>query len=223
MSDTGKVRRYHCNECGSETNHDLLHKHVSTWSETIDERHEINGGESHKLVRCCGCEFVHLVVESWFSEVDEITVRHYPPLVSREKPAWIARLDDIFEGNEATREIADFLNEIYSALQNNSRRLALMGIRALLERMMVEKVGDTGRIGENVKKFVEQGYVAPQMEETFRAVLIEGGHAAMHRGYKPGPVELNTYMDLTEWLVASVYVHPSQSAVVRNRIPKRGS
>ncbi|HEV2900666.1 MAG TPA: hypothetical protein VGX71_23060, partial [Pseudaminobacter sp.] len=65
------------------------------------------------------------------------------------------------------------------------------------------------------------GYVPPKSHQLFRQTLIEGGHAAMHRGWKPSTHELETMMDLAEWLVASIYVHPQQAASVQANIPLR--
>ncbi|SHL40013.1 hypothetical protein SAMN05216428_102279 [Nitrosospira sp. Nsp11] len=44
--------------------------------------------------------------------------------------------------------VEEFLNEIYVALQNNLPRLATMGVRALLEKIMISKVGDQGTFWE---------------------------------------------------------------------------
>jgi Domain of unknown function (DUF4145) len=94
--------------------------------------------------------------------------------------------------------IEKLLKEIYSALHNDSLSLAAMGIRALLEHIMIEQVGDNGSIGENIKRFIGAGHIAPKSEQIFRAQLIEAGHAAMHRDYVPTKSELETLLDLTE-------------------------
>jgi hypothetical protein len=65
-----------------------------------------------------------------------------------------------------------------------------MGIRSLLETVMIEKVGDSGTIGTNVTKFIAEGYIAPKHEGIFR-LQIEAGHAGMHRKYRAGPGNLH--------------------------------
>jgi hypothetical protein len=47
-------------------------------------------------------------------------------------------------------EIADLLTEIYAAVNGGQHRLAAMGIRALLERVMINKVGDQGTFRGNL-------------------------------------------------------------------------
>ena len=99
--------------------------------------------------------------------------------------------------------IEQWLKEIYSAVQNDSRRLAVMGIRSLLETVMIEKVGDSGSIGTNVKNFIAEGYIAQKNEETFR-LQVEAGHAGMHRNYVPTKEELDVLLNITESLIETV-------------------
>jgi hypothetical protein len=82
-----------------------------------------------------------------------------------------------------------------------------MGIRALLESVMVEQGGDSGQIGKNVDKFLAEGHVASRNHETFRFQLIEAGHAAMHRGYVPSKEDIGVLLSITESLIESIYVH----------------
>jgi hypothetical protein len=45
---------------------------------------------------------------------------------------------------DGTEKFYSLLEEIYIATQNNLPRLAIMGIRALLEHIMIDKVTDQG-------------------------------------------------------------------------------
>jgi hypothetical protein len=47
----------------------------------------------------------------------------------------------------------DFLREIYTALRNSALSLTTIGIRALLERVMVDKTGDHGLLIKNLDQF----------------------------------------------------------------------
>src|SRR5690606_7633566 len=107
--------------------------------------------------------------------------------------------------------------------QNDSRRLAVMGIRAALEVVMIDKVDDQGTIGKNVAAFLKAGYVPPVSHDLFRSTLIEAGHAAMHRSYQPTQEHLEVLLDLTESLIATIYVHPNSAAKVQAKLPKRPS
>ena len=103
------------------------------------------------------------------------------------------------------------MTEIYSALQNDSHALAAMGIRALIEHVMVEKVRDEGTIGGNINKFIEAGYIAPKSQELFRGFLIESGHAAMHRAYFPKASDILAMLDIAESIIETIYVHPRRA------------
>ena len=87
---------------------------------------------------------------------------------------------------------------------------------------MIDRIGDDrGRIGANVDEFLAQGYVADRWKEIFRDVMIEAGHAAIHRRYRPTKDQLQALMDLTEWLVASIYIHPEKAKEVKAKLPSR--
>jgi hypothetical protein len=93
------------------------------------------------------CETIHLKHDSTFSEDTEldgssiVTTNYYPPSTSRRTPTWLGSKNSPFWYGDTV--IEQWLKEIYSAVQNDSRRLAVMGIRSLLETVMIEKVGET--------------------------------------------------------------------------------
>ena len=144
MPDT----KAHCNECGGNRDHRMLHQEVTTWE---DEQHPISGGDRYETLKCCGCGEIKLRHTSWFSENDKPTVNYFPPAIFRKPPRWLLTLwlelksDDVF--------VEALLKEIYAALQNASPRLAAMGVRALLERIMVTQVGDQGTFEKNLSEF----------------------------------------------------------------------
>jgi hypothetical protein len=217
-----KSVKAHCNLCVRLTNHLVLHKDRTTWDDG-DAQHPISGGDEYLLIRCAGCDTVHLQHDSWFSEDwDEdgptVTTVYYPPAVSRRRPSWLKDPEGPFYFGGT--EIEKLLEEIYSALQNDSRRLAAMGIRALLELVMIEQVGDSGQIGKNVDRFLEQGFVSNKNQQMFRFQLIEAGHAAMHRQYVPEKSDIEVLMQITESLIETIYVHPAKAKRL-GKIPAR--
>ncbi len=118
-------------------------------------------------------------------------------------------------------EIRELRQEVYVALQNGSYRLCALGARALLEQIMVAKVGDAGSLGSNIAAFLAGGYVAQQEHEAFRGKVIELGNAAMHRGYTPGLADIHTLLDITEALIATIYVHPRRVIQMAQDMPPR--
>jgi hypothetical protein len=222
VTDSKQIKA-HCNACVGITNHVVIHRHTKAWNDDIDEQHPVSGGDEYLLMQCAGCDAVHLQHDNWFSEHwDEngaiIDTVYYPPAISRRRPSWLKDPQGPFYFGGT--EIEKLLEEIYSALQNDSRRLAAMGIRALLELIMIQQVGDGGQIGKNVDKFLEQGFVAKINQDTFRFQLIEAGHAAMHRQYVPERVDIEVLMQITESLIEAIYVQPAKAKRL-GKIPAR--
>lgn len=223
MADTSirKETKAHCNVCGGERNHKVLCYEDSSWK---DPEHSISSDEKHEMLKCSGCGSIKLRHREWCSEdCDEHgrivpRTRYYPPAVFRPKPRWF--YDLLLEVNLEEGNPHELLGEIYIALQNDQRALAAMGIRALLETVMIEKVGDQGSFSGNLKTFEGSGYVSHIQRERLETIL-EAGHAAMHRLYKPSNEDLITLVDIAESIVESIYIHGSKVDRLKKGIPPR--
>ena len=122
------------------------------------------------------------------------------------------------EYGEETEQFEELLDEIYKATQNSLPRLAIMGVRALLEQVMIVKVGDRGSFAENLKGFHEAGYVSVVQFDAL-ARILDAGHAVIHRGFAPEDEHLNTALDVMEGILAAIYVHDQE---IKNlNIPER--
>ena len=84
----------HCNTCGGNKNHIVLHQEKTEWREDVgDDGHWVGGEELYFLIKCAGCDAVHLKHESWFPEKDPTPeIFHYPPRLARRKPDWFHEL-----------------------------------------------------------------------------------------------------------------------------------
>ena len=214
----------HCNRCLCETKHFL----IATHSQEISELYEgvnIWWHTDYALLECCGCEHVTLRRECTCSE-NSLTVTgfdgeevedyyypevtFYPPQVSRRLPNW---------HKELPSEIQELLTEIYAALHSNSRRLALMGARTVIDTFVLDKLGDVGTFQDKLKELVKNGYLADKQKEILD-VAIEAGNAAVHRGYNPKPEDLSHVIDIVESLLQS-YSLKKTSDSVKGKIPDR--
>jgi hypothetical protein len=209
-----RTRKAHCNACGGERNHHVLHADKTRWEAEEDG---VTGGTNYEMLKCAGCDKVVLREHEWCSE-QEPTIRFYPPSTFRPQPKWLTELWlELAPGREL---VHDLLTEVYVALQNAQPMIAAMGIRALLERMMIEKVKDNGSFARNLLEFQNAGYISPLQREQIETAL-EVGHAAIHRGYKPTQEDLSTIVDLTEVLIQSIYLHGSKVKELKGRVPPR--
>jgi len=217
-------RKVFCNGCQNETWHEILHEEVKDCSQ--NSYRDIN---TYYLVKCCGCDDIRLQI----IEVSDACERNddgnvipieyvFPPKEFRPKPAWISKIawpyhvDTGFENENILFLIA----EIYSALYNKSTRLAMMGIRALLEHVMIKKCGDHKSFKGNIEAFRNGGYISDVQKQALEAVL-ESGHAVMHRSHEPSDSELLAALDITENLVQSIYIIDRAKEESLKNVPKR--
>lgn len=208
----------HCNSCGRDTQHEVLHEVKQPWDDSTGE-FDVSGSDDFQLLSCRGCLSITLRRRSWMSaEVGpdlspEIHEYFHPPRMHRRLPRWI---DDI----EVPSQVTDLVREIYVALDAAATRLAAMGVRALLEHVMIEAVGDRGSFAKNLDAFETDGYVSHRQRTTLEGTL-EVGHAAMHRGYVPSGSAIGVCLDVAEHLLAAMYVLPEASGGLRRQLPKR--
>lgn len=205
----------HCNACGGDRNHEVLHSERTRWD---DEASGISGSDTYSTLRCAGCENIKLRHISWFSEDDEPKERYFPPAIFRQAPAWFGLLQ--YELEDADQFVPRLLREIYTALQNDLPSLAAMGVRGLLEQVMITKVGDLGSFGANISAFEKIGYVSTKQRERLETIL-DAGHATIHRAFEPKIADIVTLVDISEHIIETVYLHESKVTQLKARVPQR--
>lgn len=215
------LKSAHCNHCGGHRNHEVMNKIDKSWNEDVGENYQISGRNLYTVLECRGCESVKILHQSWFSEeTDEnnaplMTERYYPTSIFRPHPPWLWQLDKLWH-------ITKLLKEIYKALQNDAPSLAAMGIRAVIEAIMIDKVGDQKTFSANLKAFQGQGYIST-FQLGILEVALEIGHATIHRGLIPDKDHLEIALDTVENLVHSLYLLEDRAKATGKRIPKRGA
>lgn len=213
-------KKAHCNKCARETNHEILHLVKTRWESDPEEHYgnTVSGGDAYSTLRCMGCEDIKLEHLNWFSEADEPTIVYFPPSTFRRKPEWFDELVLMLPDGE--KFVETLMEEIYVALQNGLPNLSAMGVRSLLEKVMVAKVGDNQTFKKNLDRFQDDGHVTPRQRERMEAIL-EVGHAAIHRDFKPSTFDLSTLMDITEHILESLYLHDAKVGMLKARTPLR--
>ncbi len=212
----------HCNKCQHETWHEILFFKDSEWS---DDEYHVSGGSDYTVAQCRGCESISFQKRSWFSEEIEpdgslsITTGTYPPKTLRSKPDWYGnlQLQKLFDDNN----FMQLFSEIYIAMQNSCRSLAIMGIRALLERIMVENCGNQGTFQKNIDRFEREGFIS-SIQKTAIVSVLEIGHAAIHRAFEPKSNELISALDITENIIESIYINETKAKRITKNVPKKG-
>lgn len=218
-----EIIKANCNKCLGKRNHIVL------FTEKVHDEEDIGDGviiywdDTYRLIKCLGCDNICLMHTSVFSEDydDEgkpvETIYYYPPAISKPIPKWVNELDDFSDEEE---QIAGLLKEIYSALYNDSKRLAIMGIRSLLEHIMIAKNGDKGSFTNNINSFCEAGYISSRQKVLLKEVL-DVGHATTHRLFVPRVEDIITTVEICETIIEMIYIHPKKMEKVSRRVPKR--
>ena len=127
------------------------------------------------------------------------------------------RETSLFGGHDI---IFELLKEIYTALQNDCRSLAVMGIRALLEQIMILRNGDKGTFRKNLEALRAEDLISTQQIEILQ-IVIQAGHASIHRGYRPTPQDVLHCVDITEGILRSLYLYPKKAEDLVKQVPLR--
>ena len=205
------IQRLHCNDCRRNTLHRLLKETHDEASEPYDEQYHIWWHIVHQMFECCGCKSVVVRRSHEFSEWDSPDVRFFPPPVSRHKPDWFYQIPT---------SLRSLLTEVYNSLDADTRALPLMGARAILDMIIVDKVGDFGNFAANLKELESQGFISQKNREILDAAL-DAGSAAAHRGYAPKLADVHAVMDIVENLLQAIYVLEKVALEIKKSTPAR--
>ena len=211
--DQSKIEKCHCNKCGIETKHHLIASRSQPGQQYLDDYETtIDWCTTWDMLECCGCETVTLRKTYWFSEWDGgVEVEYFPPAVARSLPPWLGELRD---------DLQSLIKEIYAALHADSRRLAVMGARTLIDMVVVDQVGDVGTFHQKMVALQDSGVVSPR-NRVFLEAALDAGNASAHRGHAAGPDDVSHVMDIVENLLQAVYVLPNATNALRANTPPR--
>ena len=206
-----RIEKIHCNSCLQSTKHRRLHEHRRSASNPEDDG--IWWSVDYELFVCQGCDEVTLRQEETSSEDDPSvpTLSYFPPRVARRMPTWLWNVED--------ENILALLKEVYAALQGNSRRLAMMGCRAILDRIMVKAVGDAGSFPKALDQMVNKQLLAKPDRDVLYAA-IDAGSASAHRGYLPTPEVMEHVVTIVEHAVQATLLQDVAKEIKR-KTPRR--
>ncbi len=200
-----------CNRCNHTTHHDVLHEQRTANShvDTSTGIHE-EWSNNHTMLQCRGCDDVSMRIDHWGSAYGETDPEFYPPRTSRRFPSWLWELPADWCG---------LLREVHGALHADSRRLAMMGARTVIDLYLTEAVGNAGSFESRLGLLVSSGKLAPDDKATLKAAL-EAGNAAAHRGYNPRADDLDAVMDIVEHLLQGFVLKHSAVSLQKNTPPR---
>ena len=180
---------------------------------------------TYEFLRCSGCEEIKLrkteILSSDRESSDKVVphVTYFPSALIRPKPKWLLDLfaETIFEPSASVYAL---LSEVYVTLQNGAPSLAAMGIRAIIEAVMIEKLGDSGTFRENLASLLHKGLISELDAQHLRTIL-DVGHAAIHRAHVPSVETVLGALDIAEALVKRLYLDHIVVAAAKASTPTR--
>ena len=190
-----------CSECLRSTTHEVLFEKGT-----------------YAMIECRGCGSISMAHEMhWDGRIDRY---FYPSPVSRKWPKWAAWLAAGVSTPDSEKQIGALLWEVYAAVDGGQHRLAAMGIRALLEQVMILKVGDLQTFNQKLDAFQAKGYISSRQRDAMRATL-DVGDAAMHRAHRPSEPDLKLALDIVEGVLAPIFAYKELAEKLAENVPPR--
>lgn len=136
-----------------------------------------------------------------------------PPrkIAGRQKPDWFSDLP------ESSRTILD---ETYSASSHGLKVLTAMGIRAAIDDLCLDLVGDVGGFKKKLETLRNKGFIS-ELEESVLAAAIDVGSASAHRGHVPHESDITILFDIAEHMLKAQYVLPRAAERLKINTPDR--
>ena len=193
-----------CALCWHRTLHDVIH--------TVQVRRK-DCRDRYDTLQCKTCHTVSLRHSQRFKGAAVSLISFYPSEKSRWWPEWalIGKEREEFHG---------LLAEVYSANEERLHRLTLMGLRSVIELILISRVGDYkgDDITKKLVRFKEKGYVSSLQFDQLREIY-NAGSAAIHRGFDPEEFEVGKAFDMVERILGSIFMHEGDIETLSARIP----
>lgn len=211
-----KITNNYCSRCKNDTRHSVIASEICVETKEIFFE-SLKGDSSYliacnnwKLLRCLGCENLDVKIgELHLGPKDEMAkltkeflqekvgvFRSFPSKAERIIPIWIFSLE---------KNYIELLAEIYSATNAGSVRLALMGMRTILDQYINETIGDVGTFAQKIATLASEGHISTAQEKLI-SVAIDAGNATAHRGFKPNKKIINAVLDIVEHLLKTRFL-----------------
>lgn len=131
----------------------------------------------------------------------------FPPEAKRPYPSWERRL------YRANNPIHQALFDIYKSLDAELMQFSAMGIRSLFEKVAQETgVAKDKNFGQILEELESSGKLSIE-DKAALEVLVEGGHAAMHRDWSPDIDDIIILLDIFEDFIYSTFFKAEDDAV----------
>lgn len=201
-----KYIKSYCRDCCKNTNHNVLSEHTDAY------REEYSCDISYQILQCLGCdtksfrnvfydlEAAYPTDENNWEVPEEVTV--YPKAVEGHK-----EIKNLWDLPDIVRTI---YSEVLTALRENSKVLAGLGLRAVVEAVCNDLTIPGRNLEVRINKLVSSGYISKNDAERLHGIRFMGNDAA-HDIKTPKSTTLSVALQIVEHLIASVYILENQA------------
>jgi len=184
-----------CRDCGRDTFHDVVHT-----VNVHDPDHEYYHAEDYEILRCKGCglhgfRYTFHDLETGTPAGHLIDYKHFPPPEPRLVDNWRA----------LPTEVRDIYFEAHQAYQVGALRLAVVGMRSVIEMTAKDEGKSDGNLKEKVDWLSDQGLISNRDAERLHAIRIKG-NAAIHEVVKPTPEQAAIVVKIVHHLLETAYL-----------------
>ena len=207
-----KAMKFICPHCQEDTRHfSITHGRLKKAPQR--RKTEEVTFEKYELMECQECKNLTLAVEthlhpgSGIGDSYMIKIKHHPPIPVRKKPQWLNTLD---------KKLCPLVKEVYTTLDNSLYNVASTGIRTILDRIIVDKIGDAGIFENKLLKMEQKGLIDSE-ERDILSTVLDAGSAAAHRGFTPRRQTVEAMLDVIEELLHKMYVAPKRRVALQTK------
>ncbi len=213
-----------CPDCGKDRWANVLGEKLVAWN---DDDAGVWSKDTHRLLECAGCKRPYYQRISLFSENVEYegpnnepvvipTKTYFPSLSKRARPDWLFGM--IFD---VDNDLVELFGNLYTALDHDLTVLAASGIRTTFD-LATTKLGIDPALTfeEKIEGLKAQGRIG-QYEREDLAAMVDAASAAMHRGWKPSPEEIDTMMTTLERFIHHSFMLKDRAAKLKEKVPPK--
>jgi hypothetical protein len=205
------TRKFICRNCQRETNHwPIYQKRVDKDNVQIDSC--TYSWRISSSMKCQDCGTPTVLVDTFVGhnmggDPYIENTEYFPPLPFRIRPNWLSKLPE---------NCCSILNEVYIALDNSLFRLASAGTRIVIDRLIIDQIGDIGSFEKKVEELVSKGIIDGDERDILLA-LIDAGSASLHRSFNPSEDMIKHMMDILEKILFKVCIEPEEKKALKEK------
>ncbi|WP_415878554.1 DUF4145 domain-containing protein [Methylomonas sp. TEB] len=115
----------------------------------------------------------------------------YPGFLKEPFPQWTHDLEETY---------MVLFWEVYQAAALGLNSLAMMGIRAIIDKFALDKIGDIGGFAKKLNTLLNAKIINAD-QHALLEVVVDAGNASAHRGYKPDNNHVKICLQIIEQLI----------------------